>query len=72
MYGNGQGVAQDYVRAHMWFNLAIAQGITENAAKNRDIMAEKMTPAQVDLRQTEDHHQCVNHVPEHPSTWSPV
>jgi len=28
--------------------------------------------AQVDLRQNEDHHQCVNHVPEHPSTLTPV
>ena len=25
-YGKGQGVAQDYVRVHMWWNLAAAKG----------------------------------------------
>ena len=33
-------------KAHMWFNLAAAQGI-ELASKNRDIIANKMTPAQI-------------------------
>ena len=35
------GVAQDRVRAHMWFNLAAAistDGNAKPAAKNRDIM----------------------------------
>ena len=45
-YGNGQGVPQDYVQAHMWFNLAAAQG-DELASKNRDIIADRMTPAQI-------------------------
>ncbi len=31
----------------MWFDLAATQGSTENAAENRDIAAEYMTPAQV-------------------------
>ena len=35
---------QDYVQAHMWFNLAAAHGI-EPASKNRDMVAENMTPA---------------------------
>jgi uncharacterized protein len=26
MYADGRGVPQDYVRAHMWFSLAAAQG----------------------------------------------
>jgi TPR repeat protein len=26
MYAEGRGVPQDYVRAHMWFNLSAAQG----------------------------------------------
>ena len=26
MYATGQGVPQDYVQAHMWFNLAVAPG----------------------------------------------
>ncbi len=46
MYGDGEGVPQDYVQAHLWFNLAAAQG-QEQAKKNRDIVAEKMTPAQI-------------------------
>ncbi len=46
MYGNGRGVPKDYVQAHLWYNLAAAQG-TELARKNRDIIAEKMTPAQM-------------------------
>jgi TPR repeat protein len=43
--GKGQGVVQDYVSAHTWFNLAAAQG-EEGAEKNRDIIARRMTPAQ--------------------------
>ena len=46
MYYNGQGVTQDYVQAHMWYNLAVSKG-HENATKNRDNVAEKMTPAQI-------------------------
>ncbi len=46
MYMNGTGVTQDYVQAHMWFNLAAVKG-DETATKNRDIVAKKMTPAQI-------------------------
>lgn len=46
MYAYGRGVPQDYVLAHMWFNLAAAQG-DQNAVKNRDTAAAKMTPAQI-------------------------
>ena len=46
MYAEGNGVTQDYVRAHMWFNLAATKG-DKDAVKNRDIMARKMTPAQL-------------------------
>ncbi len=45
-YANGEGVPQDFVQAHMWFNLAGAQGRIQ-AAKNRDIVAKSMTPAQI-------------------------
>ena len=41
-----RGVAQDYVGAHMWFNLATAQR-HELARENRDIIAARMTPADV-------------------------
>ena len=46
MYDLGQGVPQDNVSAHKWFNLAAASGNAE-AVKNRDIIAAKMTPAQI-------------------------
>ena len=46
MYSQGQGVPQDYVLAHMWLNLAAARG-NEDAVKGRDIVASKMTPAQI-------------------------
>ena len=38
MYGNGQGVPQDYVLAHMWFSLSGAQG-EKYAPINRDLAA---------------------------------
>ena len=41
-----QGVTQDYVQTHLWYNLAAAQG-NELARKNRDIVAKKMTSAQI-------------------------
>jgi len=46
MYDNGQGVPQDYVLAHMWFNLAAAQGF-DTAKAARDIAAERMTGSQI-------------------------
>ena len=46
MYDNGQGVTQDDVQAHMWFNLAAAQG-DKNSAKNRDIVEKSMTTADI-------------------------
>ena len=51
MYGTGQGVLQDYARAHMWYNLASAAGGSEHGTKNRDIVAEKMTPQQIEKAQ---------------------
>ena len=41
-----KAVKEDYVQAYMWFNLAAAQGV-KPAARGRDIIARKMTPAQV-------------------------
>jgi TPR repeat protein len=46
MYDNGRGVPQDYVHAHKWFNLAATSG-NKIATKNRNIIAKKMTPAQI-------------------------
>lgn len=49
-YAKGQGVPQDYVQAHKWSNLAAATG-DKNAIKNRDIVAKKMTPADISKAQ---------------------
>ena len=45
-YDNGLGVPQDKVRAYMWFTLSAAQG-REGAAAFRDLIARRMTPAQI-------------------------
>jgi uncharacterized protein len=53
MYAQGEGVPQDYVQAYTWYNLA-AKGFSasENerrkwAAFGRDLVASRMTPAQI-------------------------
>ncbi|MGO2136106.1 MAG: SEL1-like repeat protein, partial [Marinobacter sp.] len=46
MYTKGQGVPQDYIQAHTWSNLSASQG-GKSAAKNRDILADLMTPQQI-------------------------
>jgi len=51
MYANGQGVPQDYVYAHMWVNIAASSGQSNNASKNRDIVAKEMTPSQLEKAQ---------------------
>ena len=50
MYANGTGVIQDNVYAHMWWNIAASNGNTD-AVKNRDIVAKKMTPADISTAQ---------------------
>ena len=46
MYGMGQ----DYKSAHMWFNIAVENGIPR-AIKGRDIAAKEMTPSQIEKAQ---------------------
>ncbi len=54
MYSKGAGVTQNYILAHMWHNLAAASSlegsIRKNATTNRDRVAGKMTPAQIEPR----------------------
>ena len=50
MYENGKGVLQDYVKAHMWYNISASNG-TDTSGKNRDIIAEEMTPSQIEEAQ---------------------
>lgn len=49
MYATGRGVAQNYVRAYMWATLASrAGGKSQKAAASLcDVLATKMTPAQI-------------------------
>ncbi len=51
MYRIGQGVPQDYAQAHMWYNLAASRfppgENRDKAVKSRDIVAKRMTPAQI-------------------------
>jgi peptidoglycan hydrolase-like protein with peptidoglycan-binding domain len=46
MYRDGQGVPQDFVRAHAWLNLAAAAGQDEAAAE-RDALSARMDPGQI-------------------------
>jgi len=50
MYYKGQGVPQDYVLAHMWWNLTGSNG-HKGAAGNRKILEESMTPSQIEKAQ---------------------
>jgi TPR repeat protein len=46
MYVEGKGVIQDYVQAHMWFNISNSRG-HKPAIKLRDIIEKKMTKDQI-------------------------
>ena len=49
-YATGQGVPQDYVQAHMWFNLAASRStgeVRDDAVERRDQIANEMTPDQL-------------------------
>jgi len=50
MYASGKGVIQDDVYAHMWWNIAASSG-GKTATKNRDIVASRMTPADISTAQ---------------------
>ena len=50
MYYAGTGVPKDYVFAYMWANVAVTLGY-KNAIKGRDILAKKMTPADISTAQ---------------------
>ena len=46
MYGNGEGIPVNNIKAYMWSSLAKAQG-HEDAAGKVDIIKKRMTPAQI-------------------------
>ena len=48
MYLNGDGVPKDYVQAYMWFSIIDADGYSgTQAGRDRDNVAQHMTPAQI-------------------------
>ena len=46
MYAQGKGVPQDFIQAYMWFVLAATNG-DDSSAERRDLLATKMTSAQI-------------------------
>jgi len=46
IYASGRGVPQDFVEAHLWYNLA-ASGGNGRAMQAREQLASRMTPTQV-------------------------
>jgi uncharacterized protein len=46
MYAEGRGTPQDFVHAHMWFDLAAAQG-EPKAVTVLDMAEQRMTAAQI-------------------------
>ena len=50
MYAEGQGVPQDYVMAHMYWNIAAVSG-DKSAIENRDFVEEKMTQLEIEKAQ---------------------
>jgi len=50
MYDDGQGVPQDYVQAHKWYNLSAARSkgdLRKKIVRNRNAIEKKMSPVQV-------------------------
>jgi len=50
MYYKGEGVSQDYVYAHMWWNVVASNG-DEAGGKLRDKVAKEMTASQIEEAQ---------------------
>ena len=50
MYAIGQGVPQDYVLAHMWWNLSGSNGF-KDAVTNRNIVEKKMSKQKIEKAQ---------------------
>jgi TPR repeat protein len=46
MYAGGKGVPQDDIAAHMWYNIAAANG-SKNAPENRDLVAKGLSSADI-------------------------
>jgi len=51
IYADGLSVPQDYVMAHMFFNIAAAAADYHKGDKHRDILEKRMTPSQIEKGQ---------------------
>ena len=48
LYGTGKGMVPDLVQAWAWFDASFARAGKDNARKNRDLTAQRMTSAQLE------------------------
>ena len=55
LYSTGQGVGQDYIAAHKWFNLAAISGV-RRAAVDRAELAQDMSKSQIEEAQRQARH----------------
>jgi hypothetical protein len=54
MYVEGRGISQNYVQAHMWFDLSASQSVgktREETIKNKNLVAKKMTEKEIERAQ---------------------
>ena len=58
MYEYGLGFDVNLIKAHMWYNIAVANG-AENSSKWRDELTSKMTKKQINKAQSMAR-ECVN------------
>lgn len=64
LYSTGHGVKQDYVTAHMWFNLAAINGVAR-AKVDRADLAQEMNEAQIAEAQRQAREWQVSHKSVH-------
>ena len=51
MYSNVEGVVQNYMKAHMWFNISASNG-DDLGGNYKNIIAKQMSPSQKDEAQS--------------------
>jgi TPR repeat protein len=64
IYGGGTGVARDNILAYMWYDIAAQTGeewLSAIAGTNRDVLAARMTPAEISKAQQQVAEWMVKH-----------
>ncbi|WP_443640082.1 hypothetical protein ABXT70_08600 [Candidatus Njordibacter sp. Uisw_039] len=46
MYSSGNAAIRDYKRAYMWYDISASNGVAKGS-QHKEIIAKKMTPAQI-------------------------